>query len=125
MNDKDENIRRVKLAVEKLVFLMILTPGLVADTNINVDVFRDDMQDELVARLTMRLPTEDLRRIVCEWPADWWQAFKERWFPKWITGLFPVRYNHEEIVARAVYPLVSCRGLQHVIMLDGGKEEEP
>lgn len=28
-----------------------------------------------------------------EWfiPADWWQAFKERWFPKWALKRWPVR----------------------------------
>ncbi len=26
------------------------------------------------------------------WPRDWWQAFRERWFPKWLR-LSPIKYN--------------------------------
>lgn len=25
-------------------------------------------------------------------PADWWQAFKDRWFPGWLKSKFPVRH---------------------------------
>jgi hypothetical protein len=28
-----------------------------------------------------------------EWPADWWQAFRERWFPKWWLKCWPVLHK--------------------------------
>ena len=28
-----------------------------------------------------------------QWPADWWQATKERWFPAWWLRRWPVRYE--------------------------------
>jgi hypothetical protein len=42
-----------------------------------------------------------------KWPEDWWQAFRERWFPKWWLRRHPVRYKevsvHQEIF-KAVCP---------------------
>lgn len=36
-----------------------------------------------------------------EWPADWWQAFKARWFPAWALRRWPVKMRevhvHEQI----------------------------
>ncbi len=31
----------------------------------------------------------DIRR---EWPKTWWDAFKLRWFPKWLLVRFPAEY---------------------------------
>ncbi len=43
--------------------------------------------------------------ILLDWPEDWWQAFKLRWFPTFTRwGLFkPVRMNHLD---RKVYDAV-------------------
>ena len=38
------------------------------------------------------------------WPADWWQHFKERWFPAWALKRWPVRYDGFDIERIAVYP---------------------
>jgi hypothetical protein len=32
-----------------------------------------------------------------KWPADWWQAFRERWFPKWWLQRHPVRYSRVDV----------------------------
>ena len=28
-----------------------------------------------------------------QFPRDWWQAFRERWFPKWWLRLCPIQYK--------------------------------
>jgi hypothetical protein len=38
-----------------------------------------------------------------KYPADWWQAFKERWFPAWLIERYPVRYHTERIEVRWTY----------------------
>lgn len=35
-----------------------------------------------------------------KYPADWWQAFKERWFPKWAKRKWPVRYSRIDVSER-------------------------
>lgn len=41
------------------------------------------------------------------WPKDWWQAFRDRWFPKWWLKRHPVEYEvyeGSELVFKAVCP---------------------
>ncbi len=38
------------------------------------------------------------------YPADWWQAFKERWFPKWAKRRWPVEYEVRRITLHVLYP---------------------
>ncbi len=37
-------------------------------------------------------------------PADWWQAFKRRWFPARILKRWPVKYTEVTMEANAYYP---------------------
>jgi hypothetical protein len=39
-----------------------------------------------------------------EFPSTWWQAFKERWFPKFLLNKFPVDYKR--YVVDLHYPLL-------------------
>jgi len=32
-----------------------------------------------------------------KYPKDWKEAFKERWFPKWLKHFYPVKYNIHEV----------------------------
>lgn len=41
-------------------------------------------------------------KVYRQWPADWWQAFKERWFPNWVLRRWPVRYETIDI-DRTIY----------------------
>ena len=43
-----------------------------------------------------------LEELLTSFPADWWQAFKARWFPIWLRGRFPVRVT--EIRVRHKFP---------------------
>ena len=61
---------------------------------------------ELVMRLTGSVLADQFQKIDIEekWPSDWRQAFKERWFPKFLLKRFPVQYKtvsvHREIAAK-------------------------
>lgn len=51
------------------------------------------------------------------YPADWWQAFRERWFPGWWLKRHPVRYveHHvDEQVYKAVCPHLDAPDGEHV-----------
>ena len=41
-------------------------------------------------------------KLLHEYPSDWWQAFKERWLPRWILKISPARQS--EVVARHLFP---------------------
>lgn len=34
------------------------------------------------------------------YPADWWQAFKGRYFPHWLLKRYPVKYNTVQTTIR-------------------------
>lgn len=62
----------------------------------------------LISMVSYMESIEDERVSVHErWPADWFQAFKERWFPRWLLARFPVRYSGVDVdrqIYRAVCP---------------------
>lgn len=41
---------------------------------------------------------------VVMYPASWWEAFKERWFPDWLRERFPVQYTRREIQTHVLHP---------------------
>ena len=49
------------------------------------------------------------RSMTIEYPEDWWQAFKDRWFPDWALRRWPVRYKEHRIKAEALFPEASQR----------------
>jgi len=52
----------------------------------------EDQQGRLVVQGLLAIAT--LHEEVFEYPTDWWQAFKERWFPKWLLNRYPVALSH-------------------------------
>jgi len=47
---------------------------------------------------------EEVAHEEVSYPKDWWQAFRERWIPKWILGRFPVEYRTVVMDAKLIYP---------------------
>jgi hypothetical protein len=45
-----------------------------------------------------------LERKEIKYPANWKEAFKERWFPKWMLERYPVRYTVFIVDAKILYP---------------------
>jgi len=39
-----------------------------------------------------------------KYPATWRDAFKERWFPKWLLNRYPAQYRVHEISTTTLYP---------------------
>lgn len=53
----------------------------------------------LVAQLTVEMPGVLKERLTIDrqWPADWWQAVRARWFPGWWLRRWPVKYERIQI----------------------------
>jgi hypothetical protein len=47
---------------------------------------------------------DSVQRQEIKYPRDWWQAFKERWFPKRLLEKYPVDYHVVTLDVRAIYP---------------------
>lgn len=45
-------------------------------------------------------------RRICvhkKWPLDWWQAFRERWFPEWWLKKHPVEWDRVDVDEAVTY----------------------
>jgi len=110
---------RVKLDKFKFVVLQRLSDELV-DTIVNepkVDVSIGDFIGESMARAVFEMMGCEMERVECRWPADWWQAFKQRWFPRWALKHWPVQEEVRQLVARELYPKVKLPDTEPMIAL--------
>jgi hypothetical protein len=62
-----------------------------------------------VMQLTTIVAGENVKEI--KYPLNWVQAFRERWFPKFILKRWPVRYHSWKI--DFLYPEIEMRGQLH------------
>lgn len=90
-----------------------------------VESFLDATCGELVICIRQAVATQPLRCEVVEFPRDWWQAFRQRWFPRWALVRWPVRLCRVELRADAVYPeipIVEGRG-PRIVVIDRTERE--
>jgi len=73
-----------------------------------IDMTVECIEDRIVGRFRYQLRGylwgERIGKQSCEWPADWWQHFKQRWFPRWALRRWPVMMARRDFVAKALYP---------------------
>lgn len=60
--------------------------------------------DALVLRLKTKIWATEISVEETRHPADWWEACKERWFPRWALRRWPVRYRVFDVTAYHKYP---------------------
>jgi hypothetical protein len=62
--------------------------------NYNVD-YIETFSENLQITLRKYIHGLETHRITVneKWPNDWWQAFKDRWFPKFLLDRYPVEYK--------------------------------
>jgi len=91
------DVRQIELERIHLTVTKTVSNDVLADL-IRRGTFRA-FNERLVDGILMELRTWlwDKKRATIsvhrEWPATWWDALKERWFPKWLTRRFPVEMD--------------------------------
>jgi hypothetical protein len=64
--------------------------------------------DFIANRLTFQLRTfvwcQDMGEVIFSAPENWWEAFKERWFFKWMLRRWPVKYDTVYANKFALFP---------------------
>lgn len=87
--------RIATLKVEQMKFAQFISEQeweCVLDT----EVLRDFVTGALIYELNATLAGKRQTEVVATVPRDWWQHFKQRWFPAWMIKRFPV--VNEDIV---------------------------
>lgn len=101
-NPVDENT--VKLEKLKYMLLKRLSSEFLAD--VEITPFASFLADEIYLRLKgyVWAEEESAQQQVIRYPYNWWQAFKEQWFPKWMLSRWPVKYAKVVLDVKAIYP---------------------
>ncbi len=73
------------------------------DGDERIRIFYNQMVDRLVAQIKTFImgekAHEETRTVVFEYPASWWQHFKQEVFPRWLLKRYPVRrQRHQRLV---------------------------
>lgn len=71
---------------------------------LKLETSRHDFLRAMVLKLKGYVLSENLERYEIKYPKDWWEAFKERWFPDRLLKKYPVKYTTEVIDLKALYP---------------------
>jgi hypothetical protein len=101
--EKDLNFQKILL--EKIRFYIKAEQSLEFLRNcIQPEVTLDDFAKTLVGCIKAELTSQKLSHIDIKYPANWWEAFKERWFLKWLLKKFPVIYHEEHYDVHAFHP---------------------
>ena len=82
-------LKRIKLQTS----IMIDGRDFLLENNVGYRSYEDHVVGTLIHNLTLQLASHQLKHEEITYPADWVQAFKERWFPKWLLKKFPVKYT--------------------------------
>lgn len=96
LNEKEEMTFKLK----KIVTQRIIDQSLMTSPDrVEVESLIDDAGDGII-RVLLTVATQEEQ--LAEFPADWWQFFKERWFPQWLLRRYPVK--KKQIWAIHKYP---------------------
>ena len=89
-----------------------------APRKVAIETMGNFLADEIAIQVVQAVYGHDLEVIECRYPADWWQAFKERWFPAWAKERWSVLYRHYRLTAKELYPKVSAPRQEYHILLE-------
>ena len=64
------------------------------------------MFNELTLMIRQDIFGKQLEEVDIKYPADWWQAVKDRWFPEWAKRHWPVMFTRHHVNVRALYPTI-------------------
>jgi hypothetical protein len=99
----------------KLAVLKELSQAFAEEADVNVSTMVDFERDAIMACVTQQVWGQRLGdevRVV--YLADWWQALKKRWFPRWARNRWPVRYAETVIDVVELYPKWRPPDTEHV-----------
>ena len=121
MDERGPAIKRSEL--ERLKFVIVtelseeLATEIVNEPSVGVNLFADAYCKGIMLQVRYELLGHEMERIEVRYPEDWWQALKERWFPKWALRRWPVKEEVVQLVARELYPKVKLPDKGPVVAL--------
>jgi len=69
-----------------------------------VNISNHHLGEGILIRVTQCMLGHDVESIEVRYPADWIEAFKNRFFQGWLRKKFPIKYIKETMIKTVVYP---------------------
>lgn len=93
-----------------------LLPDVQLRDAVSIESVYDHMIQGFAYKLRYEILGQQLEERVVEYPADWWQAFRSRWFPSWWLRRRPVRFEQVRMRLLGLYPQIPIdqRPVYHV-----------
>lgn len=112
-------LEKIKIAIVQRISNRLL------DQIVEVSEIDSFIHDAIDLRLHGYLWGETAKAEPIQYPSDWWQAFKQRWFPRWALARWPVRLTTHHITLRTLYPnfRISMPSEAHVLKIETLKHE--
>ncbi len=113
-------MQEAKLKKFKLIAISYLTPRMLElfGETPDIDAQEEYVYENILLRVKQCVWGREMQRQECRWPSNWWQAFKERWFPAWALKRWPVQYMAYVLRARELYPDVAMPHRSPVVVID-------
>lgn len=96
----------LKYGVERQMRLRELADGIGPEflSDATIDARINEEVETLCVRLMTRVYSERIGNVAVSCPTDWWQHFKQRWFPGWALKRWPVVLDVQRFDVRAMFP---------------------
>ncbi len=98
-----ETLKQVNLEKMQFAFIQEFSKYLF-DLELKEDLWRGFAEDRFMVSLRGYVWGESMGIYSIQYPRDWWEAFKDRWFPFWLRRKLPIRYTIIRLDARLIYP---------------------
>jgi len=93
--------KMIKLKMREFVVRQAVSDKLLESADVNVIV--DTVMRNMIMEIHRKFSSLEIKRQEVKYPADWKQAFKERWFPKWALKKWPVQYTTIMLAAETLF----------------------
>lgn len=109
--DKRIELKKIRYNIKHRLEKEYLIEMLRWENNISCDCI------ELYIRGYVWAENESLKHQEVKYPFDWWEAFKERWFPRFLLKRYPVKYKKVILDVKKIYPKLKINKQKEVSRL--------
>lgn len=98
----EPNIKTIELKWRQLAATTPIHPNAITNAKFDVDQL---IAEDLWYRVKLELLSYELDPYrINTGPSNWWEHFKQRWFPKWYLNKHPIKLSHVMLKREVVFP---------------------
>lgn len=102
--EENKIVEYKEYALERLTYGLNYHLKNIPENQKTAKVYIDDIAEGLILSLKARIYGTKRQIDYISYPANWKEAIKERFLPKWVKKIFPVKYKNIKIVSRITIP---------------------